>query len=621
MSLRLKLVLAQLPLAFALVLVGLVSVLIVESLADTSRRILQDNYRSVLAAQRMKESAERMDSAAMFRIAGAPDKADAMVATHRPALEAELGGQEENITEPGEAAITVRLRRAWTDYLVAYDVFTARPSSREYFAELEPRFVVLKDTADEVLSINQDAMLRKSEAARRNAERAETVVTWSSLGALLLGLLASYSITTRLLRPLDNLSLVARRLGEGELSVRANVMGRDELAAVAREFNEMAKKLEAFRKSSLGELLQAQLSAQAAIDSIPDPVVVFGIAGQVLTSNTRADAVLALEPAQSIGDALALVDPALRGVLQHARDHVLAGKGPYLPKGFEEAVMVGSAEGERWYLPRASPLYGEDAGVTGVTVIVQDVTRLRRFDELRNNLMATVAHELRTPLTSLRMAIHLCVEGAAGALGDKQLDLLGAAREDCERLQSIVDDLLDLTRLQAGELELEREPARPEALVEQSVDAHRSDAERRGVRVETRVTPSLDDVPVDRTRIALVLDNLLANALRYAPAGSVVTIAAQPQPGAVRFSVADAGPGIPREYQSRVFDRFFRIPSAGASGAGLGLSIARDVVEAHGGEIGVVSPGVAGDGASFWFTLPLVAAGRGGVATAGDPDR
>lgn len=610
MTLRAKLLLAQLPLAVALVLVGLVSVLTVDVLADTSRRILKDNYTSVLAAQRMKESAERMDSAAMFRVAGSVDKADALVATHRPALEAELRKQENNITEPGEEGITQRLREAWVSYLTAYEAFGAEPTAAEYFAELEPRFVALKDAADEVLALNQDAMVRKSDAARLTAEQADTLVTWSSIGALLLGLFASYSLTSRVLRPLDNLSLVARRLGEGDLSVRASVMGSDELAGVAREFNQMATRLETFRKSSLGELLQAQLWSQAAIDSLPDPVLVFGVSGQVLASNAPADALLELEAAESTGDALALVEPTLRAVLQTAREHVLAGKGPFVPKGFEDAVLVPGAVGERWFLPRASPLYGADAGVTGATVIVQDVTRLRRFDELRNNLMATVAHELRTPLTSLRMAIHLCVEGAAGELGDKQLDLLGAAREDCERLQNIVDDLLDLTRLQAGKVELEREPVRPEALVEQTLDARRVEADRRGVRFETHVTPSLDPVSVDRTRIGLVLDNLVGNALRHCPAGGVVTVEAAPQGDTVRFTVTDDGPGIPAEYLSRVFERFFRVPGDPTPGAGIGLSIAREVVEAHGGEMGVTSgrahADAPGRGATFWFTIPAL---------------
>jgi len=551
----------------------------------------------------MKESIERMDSAALFRVVGAPDKAEAQAREHRAAFEAELQTQEENITEPGEDLDTVRLRTAWTDYLEHYEAFSNAPSAATYFAELEPRFLTVKSTADEILALNQDAMVRKSDAARHTAERAETVVTWSSVAALALGLLASFWIASRLLRPLDNLSLVARRLGEGELTVRANVMGSDEISGVAREFNEMAARLETFRKSSLGELLQAQLASQATIDSIPDPVVVFGSDSRVLSSNQAADADLRLDTA--VGNPLAMVEPSLRAALEHARDHVLSGKGPYVPKGFEDAVAVASAEGERWYLPRATPLYGEEGGVTGVTVIVQDVTRLRRFDELRNNMIATVAHEFRTPLTSLRMAIHLCVEGAAGQLTEKQLDLLGAAREDCERLQGIVDDLLDLARLHAGKIELDGEPMRAELLVNQAIDAHRDEAERQHIELSTRVTPSLDDVLVDRSRIQLVFDNLISNAVRHSREGGTVVVVAEPHGRAVRFMVRDDGPGIPEEHLSRVFDRFFRIPGDRASGAGLGLSIAREIVEAHGGEIGVTSE--PGRGAAFWFTIPAAA--------------
>lgn len=619
MTLRLKLLLAQLPLAIALVLVGLVSTFAVDALGDTSRRILSDNYRSVLAAQRMKESVERLDSAALFRIAGDPDKADSLVAVHRPMFERELAAQEVNITEVGEDATTARLRAAWHDYLTSYDAFTTGPAAARYFAELEPRFLLVKDAADEILALNQDAMVRKSDASHERAIDATRIVTLSSLAALLVGLLASLSITARLLRPLDNLALVARRLGEGELTVRANVMGRDEIAAVAREFNEMAARLETFRKSSLGELLRAQLASQAAIDSIPDPVVVFGIDGNVLSSNQSAETVLKLEAGQSQqGNALAMVEPPLRAALEHARDHVLGGKGPYAPKGFEDAVATPGAEGERWYSVRATPLYSEHSGVAGVTVIVQDVSRLRRFDELRNNMMATVAHELRTPLTSLRMAIHLCVEGAAGELSAKQLDLLGAGRDDCERLQSIVDDLLDLTRLQAGKIDLERESVAPQTLVDRCIDAHRAEAERRGVPLEPRVTPSLELVSVDPSRIGLVFDNLVSNALRHCPAGSAITIVAEPADGRVMFRVIDTGPGIAAQHLPRLFDRFFRIREDAAAGAGLGLSIAREVVEAHGGEIGVTSE--VGQGASFWFTLPLgVAADRSATPTLPEP--
>src|ERR1700687_5029284 len=232
----------------------------------------------------------------------------------------------------------------------------------------------------------------------------------------------------------------------------------------------MADRLKGYRESSLGELLQAQQASQAAIDSLPDPVIVFGAQGGILNVNQSAESVLGFS-LETPGDPLARVPPEMREVLDRARGHVLSGKGAYLPRGYEEAVRVDLPDGARFFLPRASPVYAETAVITAATVILQDVTRLRRFDELKNDLVATVAHEFRTPLTSLRMAVHLILEGIVGPVTEKQADLLHAAREDCVRLQGIIDDLLDLARLQAGRLEMRKVPVSVVDLVEGAVAA------------------------------------------------------------------------------------------------------------------------------------------------------
>ena len=606
MTLRARLMLAQGPLALALVLVAVLSVVTVNALGEISDQILRDNYRSVLAVQRMKEWLERTDSAVLFLVAGQEARGRAQIRKYEGAFQEELRVQEGNITEVGEAQATARLRAAYKDYSEAVRTFELSPKSDAYFVEIEPRFLQVKSYADEILALNQDAMVRKSAFAHTIAERKTRQMTTVSLAALALGLMASLWLTSRVLRPLDNLSMVARSLGEGDLSARAVVKGHDELSQVGTEFNQMAARIEAYRQSSLGELLQAQLASQAAIDSIPDPVIVFLVDGAVLSSNQAADALLGTG-AHAEASTLADVDPTLRKTLERVCNHVLSGKGPYVPAGFEEAVLASSPDGDRYFLPRATPVYSEEKGVTGVTVILQDVTRLRRFDELKTNLVATVAHEFRTPLTSLRMAVHLCVEGAAGELTPQQLDLLGAAREDCERLQGIVDDLLDLARLQSGKVELNRQAVQPAALVEQAMAAHRPEAERAQVQLLSRVTPSLDDVLVDPGPFQLVFANLLSNGLRYTPAGGSVTVRAEPWAGAVRFLVEDTGPGIPHEHLGRIFDRFYRVPGARNPGAGLGLSIAREIVEAHGGQIGVSSD--LGRGSTFWFTVPIASGG------------
>jgi len=606
MSLRTKLLLAQIPLGVVLIIISVLSVTLISKLGSHSQTILKDNYRSVLAAQRMKEAIERMDSAALFIIAGRPDKGLPQAAQNRPLFEAELKVQEGNITEPGEAEVTTRLRVLWTEYQRKFDHLVElkdpQASRQFYFTELEPGFEKVKNTADEILAMNQDAMVRKSNDVQRAAERMNNITIGAVVAAVILGLFLSTLLTQRILRPLSQLSQATKSLGEGNFNARANLHGNDELAQLARDFNSMADRLSQYRNSSLGELLQAQLAMQAAIDSLPDPVVIFGVGGDVTNVNRTAETLLGFGAELSTKNAQQNVDASVREILDRMRAHVLGGKGAYNPKGFEEAFRARTTDGERYFLPRAIPVYESRAGIVGATVILQDVTRLRRFNELKDDLVATVAHEFRTPLTSLRMAIHLCLEQLVGPLTEKQSDLLHAAREDCERLQAMVDDILDLSRIKAGEVEMHRRPTSVAALVHNAMEAHRAAAELQKVRLCASIADGDDQVMADPERLGLVFSNLISNAIRHTPSGGAIDVRVQPNNGLIRFEVADTGEGIPQEHQRHIFERYYRVPGSNSKGAGLGLSIAKEMVEAHGGEIGVESE--PGRGSTFWFTVP-----------------
>ncbi len=608
MTLRTKLLLAQAPLALVLALLGVASVGTVSVLGRQSERILADNYRSVLAAQRMKEALERLDSAAVFRVAGRADKAAPMEAPNRARFEQELSIQEHNITEPGEAEATARVRGLWTAYQAQLDEFgkvaSAERRSQDYFDRLQPTFASVKDAADFILDLNQDAMVRKSEQAQRAARQQNTALIAATLSALLVGVLSSIWLTSRLLRPLAVLTQAARSIGGGDLDARAIVGGKDEIAMLAAEFNAMTLSLRDYRRSSLGELLQAQQAAQAAIDSLPDPVIVLANDGSVSNVNVAGETLLGIKAGLST-DPLAALDPALRAALVSVRAHVIGGRGSLVPKGLEDAVRIDPAEGPRFLLPRASPVYSQEGAVVGATIVLQDVTRLMRFDELRNDLVATVAHELRTPLTSLRMALHMVLEEVAGPLGGKQAELLYTARGDCERLQSIVDDLLDLTRIRAGRVEVQTVSMSSKALVDAAVAEMQDHAHSAGVRLAVRLDEPILPVRADPERVSLVLNNLIANAVRHSPVGATVTVSTAPAPGLVRFEVKDEGPGIAKEFLERVFEKFFRIPGTRGEGIGLGLYISREIVQAHGGELGLQSE--PGQGSRFWFSLPLAA--------------
>lgn len=604
MSLRGKLLLAQVPLALSLVVVGVAARSTVTALAHNAQDILKDNYLSVLAAERMRDAADAMARTALAHARGRPGVDGAAAERRRVTFERELGFQIGNITEIGEREMTDRVRDAWSRFQDAYGrAMRAPPAEAEpiYFGELEPALTQLESATKEITDVNQDAMVRKSDRTRKSAANINAVMLAVTLAAFALGIFASVYLTNRLTRPLAVLTQAVRRLGEGDVAARARVGGSDEIAQVAGEFNTMAQRLAEYRSSSLGELLQAQQSAQAVIDALPDPVIILKLDGALLNVNRAAESLLGIS-ADAPPDSLATADPIVRDTIARMRQHVLDGKGAYVPKSLDESIAINTREGPRQLLPRANPVQGEEGGVAGIGVVLQDVTRLRRFDELKTDMVATVAHEFRTPLTSLRMAIHLCVEGVVGALTPKQMELLLAARDDCERLQDIVDDLLDLSRIQAGRIELHRRAVSSASLIERAIDEHRDVA--KDARVSLSVgAPTIDrPVSADPDRVHLVLTNLLQNAIRHTPADGLVEVRAAPDDAAVRFEVRDSGPGIPAEYLPRLFERFFRVPGAPSGGAGLGLYICKEIVEAHGGRIGVESD--PGQGAIFWFTLP-----------------
>lgn len=610
MTLRSKLLLAQAPLALVLAVFGVVSVITIRALGQSPELILKDNYRSVVAMERMMRSLDRLQELALDQATSRPGVADG--APDRRLFETELLIQEHNITEPGEDEATRRLRQRWTAYQAEFDRVAAAVVPARlgiYFDRLRPAYHELQSATDAILVLNQDAMAAKSDRSRRAAERNGAAVAVVTVGALALGLFLSLTLTARLLRPLRFLTQTVRRIGEGDLEVRVRVSGTDEIAVLAREFNTMAQRLAQYRSSSLGELLQAQQASQAAIDSLPDPVIVLDAEGGISNLNGAAEAMFRLG-AGGVPPALAALDSATRSVVDKVRVHVLSGRGAYVPRGFEEAVRVESSEGDRFVIPRATPLYSEKGGVVGVTIVLQDVTRLMRFDELKNDLVATVAHEFRTPLTSLRMGIHLCAEEVVGSLTEKQADLMAAAREDCERLQGIVDDLLDLSRIQSGRIAFKLEKLDAGALVESAVGALRSTAEEGRVAIGITGPDAPLAIQADSERVHLVLTNLIANAVRHTPTGGRVDVRTHAADGFARFEIQDTGEGIAPEHLDRIFEKFYRVPGARSGAVGFGLYTSREIVVAHGGAMGVESE--PGRGSTFWFTLP--AAERQSVA-------
>ncbi len=257
---------------------------------------------------------------------------------------------------------------------------------------------------------------------------------------------------------------------------------------------------------------------------------------------------------------------------------------------------------EHFFQPQAVPILDAQRLPTGVVLTIRDVTQQRTNDDMKRGLVSTVSHQLKTPLTSIRMAVHLLLEEKVGALTEKQAELLLAAREDSDRLNGILEDLLDISRIESGKAPMSFAPVSPQAIAAEAAEHFAAAFQDSGISLKTAVPDDLPEVMADAARIVHVFDNLLSNALKHTAAGGSVTISAQADEKRVVFSVADTGTGIPQEYLNNIFDQFFRVPGQQAqAGAGLGLAIAREIVEAHGGTITVES--TVGEGSTFRVAL------------------
>jgi signal transduction histidine kinase len=548
----------------------------------------------------MKEALERMDSGAVFVLLGAEQKGNDQIAQNEARFEKALQVELGNITLPGEGEKAKRLNQLFgqfrTDIKVMGNPAFGREARRKaYFDELLPLFQRMKDTADGILRMNQENMVAMDARARRQALSVRGQMYMMLLAATVIAAGFLFLTGKWILRPITRLTNSAKEIRKGNLDLVLPGGSRDEIGQLSEAFNEMTASLREFRRDGQARLLRIQRSTQQAFDSLPEAIAVLNPEGEVEVATVAAADAFGLRLKVRLPD---VPYPWMANLFEEA---LRKGRMVEL-EGTEAVVQQFVRNEERFYRPKAVPILDPGGEPAGVVLILHDVTQQRLLDEKKSGAVSAVSHQLKTPLTSIRMAIHLLLEEKVGGLSPKQADLLVAAAEDAERLDRIVDELLDIGRIASGKARMDLRPVPPTDLVFREMEAYRPAARDGGVSLVVDLPATLPQVWVDPARVAHVLANLLSNALKYTPPGGKITLSARAEGEFVRFQVSDTGVGIPEKYHPRIFDQFFRMPDQSpGTGVGLGLAIVKDIVEAHGGTVGVDSR--EGTGSTFHFTL------------------
>jgi NtrC-family two-component system sensor histidine kinase KinB len=446
--------------------------------------------------------------------------------------------------------------------------------------------------------------------ARDEAAHATRVVAAMSVVALVVVTAVSVWLARGVLRPVRALTESVEAVRQGDFERRVPAGTDDELGQLAAGFNRMAETLAEYRASSLGELLAAKSTLEATLNALPDAVLVVSPDGTLAALNPRARALL---KAQGAGSAGHLRELPLRPAHRQAVEAALAGRLGQLSRAdFGLALRAVLDGGPRRFMLVAAPIPEFAPRRCGAVLVLDDVTEFARLDELRGELIGVASHELKTPLTTVRVHLRLLAEEAE-PLTPRQRDMLEAALAGCDELGDTIDELLDVTRIEAGRLRLEQAPVDLAAILERVLRGLRPRFDDASVHLQVVRDAESAVAQGDAARLRTVLTNLLTNALKYSPSGTTVKVqigsraeAGQP---VLEVAVIDQGPGIPAEFRQRVFEKFFRVEhhlggdADGVRGTGIGLYLCREIIKAHGGSIHC-EPGEGGVGTRVAFTVP-----------------
>jgi PAS domain S-box-containing protein len=456
---------------------------------------------------------------------------------------------------------------------------------------------------------------------------------WSGIVLALLFSVAGVFVARWITRPLMQLGLDAARIRQGEgTAIVPQTRSYDEVQALAGTLNSLVvdqqrrqAQLEELnltleqrvheRTQALAEALTAvRQSGQrinAIIETAQDAFIGVDLHGRVIDWNSQAEALFGWSRDEMIGRSLGLVvperfqpsfDKAIRLVAEHGHMDVLERRverivhnrgGTELPVEMTARLVVGS-------------------GADFLSIFLRDISLRKKVEQMKNELVATVSHELRTPLTSMRASLSLLESGAVDDVPEDAMELIEIAHRHCERLVRLVNDMLDVEKVESGHVHLVRAAQPLAPILTDAVAAMQGHARQAGVRIAAGPLPEVR-AEVDGDRLTQVLTNLLSNAIKFSPAGAVVELTLEQQRQSqdgeqgLRIAVLDRGPGIPEEFRGRIFQRFAQSEeeSARQQGSGLGLSISRNIVEAHGGRMGFGDR--EGGGTVFYVELPLQA--------------
>lgn len=447
-----------------------------------------------------------------------------------------------------------------------------------------------------------------SPAAGPGLQRALLWISLVGAACICIGIGMWLRLPASIHQPIEELIDAIRQIADHRYEKRLDLHASQEFVEVSKNFNRMAQRLADYHASTLSEILAAKKYMETIIDSIDEPIIGLDDRMVILFINEEALHVLNLKreevvrrSAQEIALRNDLLRRLIRGLIETPPD---TEPGNRTDPEKQEPLKIYADDKESYfqvkYMTITQP--GSDKRTPekkGSVILLKNITEFKELDSAKTTFISTISHELKTPVSAILMSLQLLADKRIGALNSEQAELAASMKENSERLLGITGELLNMTQVESGKLQLKPKITKPIELIEYAIKANRVQAEKFNIQVEVEYPEDkIGKLFVDSEKIAWVLTNLLSNAIRYSSEnGRVVIGARRTDAGCIEMFVQDFGKGIDPRYHKSIFDHYFRVPGTKVQGSGLGLSISRDFVEAHNGSLTVQSE--LGRGSTF----------------------
>jgi two-component system, NtrC family, sensor histidine kinase KinB len=570
-------------------LLGLVSVM---QMAGSQEALVRNNFVTLDLGLKLRHA---LGDQLIIMLSENPDP-QAFAASRQRYFELlDQGIAQEPVTESSEYGF----KKAKADYerfIQAYEVSPHPPKLLSSDSELAEKFHALRNG---LINEHERALDNIGATERRARERALLVaglLGLVGLAVLIIGFVTAHAIARRFGEPIEALAQAADNIGQGNFDVMLPVSSAVELNQLTRRFGIMAEALREHQATNIDELLAGQQRLQAVLDSIDDGLLMIDRQGRLEHLNPVAQRQLGWD-SDRLGQGLgtALERPELDEQLQ------LVLRGGTLERAPEDLSI--DVDGETRVLTYSlTPVSHTQGHILGAVMVLHDVTEQRAFERVRSEFVLRASHELRTPVTGMHMAFGLFRERAHFPQDSREADLLDTVNEEMQRLMQLINDLLNFSRYQNGLQKLVLAPCSIEELLEQARQRFISGAEEKGIALLTEVQGPLPRLQADQAQLDRVLDNLIDNALRHTAPGGSIRLQARRHGDRVIISVEDNGEGIAYGQQGRIFEPFVQVGRK-KGGAGLGLALCKEIVQLHGGRMGVYSR--PGQGTQFYMALSV----------------